>query len=95
MLWFALFAVTVFSLYFWREYSVQKRELESPTARHRAGERFIGQVLTMESGIRGGTATVQLGGRKWRVRGPELDPGSKVRITGVDGTVLLVDRLPS
>jgi hypothetical protein len=95
MLWFALFAVTVFSLYFWREYSVQKRELESPTASHRAGERFIGQVLTMESGIRGGTATVQLGGRKWRVRGPELDPGSKVRITGVDGTVLLVDRLPS
>jgi membrane protein implicated in regulation of membrane protease activity len=38
---------------------------------------------------------VQLGGRKWRVRGPELDPGSRVRITGVDGMVLLVDRLPS
>jgi membrane protein implicated in regulation of membrane protease activity len=95
MLWFVLFAVTVFSRYFWREYSVQKREHEAPTARHRSGERFIGQVLTMETGIRGGSATVQLGGRKWRVRGPELDPGSRVRITGVDGTVLLVDRLPS
>jgi len=31
--------------------------------------------------------------REWTIRGPNLPPGSKARVTGVDGTVLLVDRV--
>jgi hypothetical protein len=45
--WFLIFAATVFGLYFWREYRVQQRELQSASAPHRAGQRYIGQVLTL------------------------------------------------
>ena len=31
--------------------------------------------------------------RDWPVRGPNLPAGAKARVTGVDGTILLVDRV--
>jgi len=37
---------------------------------------------------------VKLGNRRWALRGPTVPAGSRVRVTGVDGTVLIVDRLP-
>lgn len=94
MAWFALFAVTVFGLYFWREYRVQQQELQSASAPHRAGERYIGQVLTLTDGIREGSGRMKLGQRRWVLRGPNLPAGTRVRVTGVDGSVLIVDRLP-
>jgi inner membrane protein len=94
MLWFALFAATVFALYFWREYRIQRRDLESSMAPHRVGERYIGQVLILASEIREGEGRAKLGGRRWQLRGPDVPAGGKVRVTGVDGSVLIVDRLP-
>jgi len=94
MFWFALFAATVFALYFWREHRIQQRDLQSSTAPHRVGERYIGQVLTLASGIHEGEGRAKLGGRRWNLRGPELPAGAKVRVTGVDGSILIVDRLP-
>jgi membrane protein implicated in regulation of membrane protease activity len=37
---------------------------------------------------------VKLGNRRWTLRGPNVPAGARVRVTGVDGTVLIVDRLP-
>jgi len=94
MAWFVLFACTVFGLYFWREYRVQQRDLESSTSPLRKGERYIGQVLTLTHGMRNGAGHVKLGDRRWSLRGPNVPAGARVRVTGVDGVVLIVDRLP-
>jgi len=92
--WFLVFAVTVFALYFWREYKVQQRDLQSSQAPHRIGERYIGQVMTLTEGIQDGSGKAVLGKRNWSLRGPNVPPGTRVRVTGVDGSVLIVDRLP-
>jgi membrane protein implicated in regulation of membrane protease activity len=95
MNWFVIFALTAFVLWLLREYRVERAELESPTAPHRAGERYIGQVVTLPDGIRDGAGRVKLGVRQWRLRGPNVPAGARVRVTGVDGSTLIVDRLPS
>ena len=41
MVWFVLFACTVFGLYFWREYRVQQQDLQSASSPLRTGERYI------------------------------------------------------
>jgi membrane protein implicated in regulation of membrane protease activity len=92
MTWFVVFAVTVFGLYFWREYRVQQRDLQSASAPQRTGERYIGQIVTVPDGITDGSGRIELGRRRWALRGPDVPAGSHVRITGVDGTVLIVDR---
>ena len=93
MIWFALFACSVFGLYFWRQHRRQQRELNSPLAGHRSGHSHIGQVITLEQGLVNGAGRIRLGNRDWPVRGPNLPAGAKARVTGVDGTILLVDRV--
>ncbi len=93
MTWFIAFAVLVFAAYFWLQYRDRQRDLDRPTAEHRLGARFIGQSLTLEKPIRDGSGKVRLGNRDWIVRGPNLPSGARVRVTGVDGTILLVDRV--
>ena len=92
MAWFAVFAVTVFALWFWRERRVQQRHLESASAPHRTGERYIGHVITVTSGIENGAGRIKLGLKDWSLRGPDIPAGGKARVTGVDGQVLIVDR---
>jgi len=94
MVWFVLFAGTVFGLYFWREHHIQQQDLQRAASPQRAGERYIGQVLTLTDGLNDGSGQVRLGDRRWKLRGPSLPAGTRVRVTGVDGTVLIVDRLP-
>jgi membrane protein implicated in regulation of membrane protease activity len=93
MLWFAIFATTVFACYFWIRYRQHQRELNSPLASHRSGHSHIGQVVVLEHGLQNGSGRIRLGNREWAVRGPNLPPGAKARVTGVDGTVLLIDRV--
>lgn len=93
MTWFVIFACVVFALYFWRQYRRQQREHNSPLAIHRSGHSHIGQVVVLDQGLENGVGRVRLGNREWPVRGPNLPPGAKARVTGVDGTVLLVDRV--
>ena len=95
MTWFLIFAAVVFGLYFWRQHRVRQSELNSPLAEHRLGLRYIGESLTLEQPIQNNSGRIFLGNREWRVRGPNLPVGSRVRVTGVDGSVLLVDRTGS
>jgi membrane protein implicated in regulation of membrane protease activity len=93
MTWFVIFAVTVFAVYFWRQHRAREREMNSPLASHRSGHSHIGQVVVLENGIQNGAGRLRLGNRDWTIRGPNLPAGAKARVTGVDGTVLLVDRV--
>jgi membrane protein implicated in regulation of membrane protease activity len=92
MTWFLIFATTVFAVYFWVKHRARQKELNSPLADHRLGLRHIGESLTLEQPIQNNNGRIFLGNREWPVRGPNLPVGSRVRVTGVDGTVLLVDR---
>jgi membrane protein implicated in regulation of membrane protease activity len=93
--WFLLFAATVLGAWFWREHRVRQREMQSASAPHRAGQRYIGQVLTLTESISEGAGRAKLGNRQWTLRGPNVPAGTRVRVTGVDGVVLIVDRLPA
>ena len=92
MTWFLIFAAVVIGFYFWMQYRSQQRELRSPTAAHRQGAKHIGQALVLEAPINNGSGSIRLGNRQWQVRGPNLPAGVRVRVTGVDGTILLIDR---
>lgn len=95
MTWFLIFAGVAFAWYFWREYRSRQAELNSPLADHRLGLRHIGESLVLEKPIQNNQGRILLGNREWSVRGPNLPVGSRVRVTGVDGSILLVDRTGS
>ena len=63
---------------------------DRPLLNRRAAQ-YVGQVATLAEAIENGVGRVKLGDTVWRCVGPELPAGAHVRITGVDGSTLLVE----
>mgnify|MGYP001469398565 CR=1 FL=1 len=61
-----------------------------PNLNQRAG-RLIGEVLTVTKAIEDGRGRARVGDGEWPVRGPDTAEGSKVRVIGADGGVLMVE----
>jgi membrane protein implicated in regulation of membrane protease activity len=93
MRWYLIFVGVVFGTYFWRQYRQREAERNNVFAADRLGIRHIGDVVVLDQPVQNGRGHVKLGNRQWPVRGPNLPVGAKVRVTGVDGPVLLVDRM--
>ena len=62
---------------------------DHPLLNERAAQ-LVGQSHELLDGIVNGRGSVKVGDSIWRVEGPDLPKGARVRITGADGTVLKV-----
>lgn len=63
---------------------------DRPLLNQRA-EHFIGQEAVLGQPIVGGFGRLALGDTVWRIAGPDLPMGQKVRIVGAEGNVLRVE----
>ena len=55
---------------------------------NRRGQQLVGKVATLAEPIRDGRGRVQLGDTMWRVSGPDLPAGTRVRVTAAADTDL-------
>lgn len=55
------------------------------------GARMVGEVVTVLEAIDGGEGRVKVGDGVWTARGEDAPAGARVRITGVQGGVVLVE----
>lgn len=71
---------------------LRKHPLESdqPFLNDRAAQ-FIGHSFDLDDPIVNGRGSVRSGDTIWRVEGPELPAGTRVKVVGTDGTVLKVE----
>lgn len=57
------------------------------------GARSVGETVVVTQVIEDGSGRVKLGDSEWLARGPDAEPGTKMRVAGSDGAVLLVEYL--
>jgi len=57
------------------------------------GGRLVGETVVVTQVIAGGTGRVHLGDTEWGVRGPDAEPGTRMRVSGHDGAVLIVEHI--
>jgi membrane protein implicated in regulation of membrane protease activity len=57
------------------------------------GARLIGETVVVTHAIDGGSGKVKQGDSEWLAKGPDAEPGTKMRVAGHDGVVLLVEHL--
>jgi membrane protein implicated in regulation of membrane protease activity len=65
-------------------------EVEQPHLNQR-GVQYIGSELVLVEAIEQGQGRAKLGDGVWKVEGPELPSGARVRVTGVNGAILTVE----
>lgn len=68
----------------------RERQSDQPALNRRTAA-LVGRVVTLERGIVQGRGRVQIADAYWDVTGPELPPGTPVRITGAEGMTLVVE----
>lgn len=61
---------------------------------NRRGAQSIGQTLTVVEPIVDGRGKVRLGDTLWPAQGPDCVAGTRVRVTGTAGTLLVVEPDP-
>ena len=89
---FALFALlAIASVYLGRRwYIANPMPSADPMLNDRAA-RLIGRTVTVVGAIDNGEGRVKVGDGVWSCRGPDCAEGSRVRITGADGSCLKVE----
>lgn len=60
---------------------------------NRRGARLVGQTATVVQAIEHGSGRVKLGDSEWIAQGPNVAAGERVRVSGSDGAILLVEPL--
>lgn len=58
---------------------------------NRRGEQYLNRTFTLEEPIVNGTGKVKVDDSIWKVSGEDMDAGSKIKVTGIDGTVFKVE----
>jgi membrane protein implicated in regulation of membrane protease activity len=57
------------------------------------GARLVGETVVVTHAIVGGSGRVQQGDGEWLAKGPDAEPGTRMRVSGHDGVVLIVEHL--
>ena len=59
---------------------------------NRRGSQYIGHVFNLDEAIVNGVGKVRVGDGWWRAQGPDLPAGERVKVVGVDGNMLTVEK---
>ena len=55
------------------------------------GAQMVGKISTLTDALENGTGRIKLGDTIWRVAGPDLPAGSKVKVVDIDAGTLRVE----
>ncbi|MDD2767509.1 MAG: NfeD family protein [Methylococcus sp.] len=89
-----VFSVLSMAIIFLFEIVALKKPIVSdrPLLNRRASQ-YIGRTFTLEQPIINGIGKIHIDDSVWRVHGQDCPAGNRVRISGVEGTILKVERV--
>lgn len=87
-----LFSVlSVVSILVWRKYFRTTPEQTDEPALNRRGEQYVGRVFTLSEPIVNNMGKIRVDDTTWKIRGDDCPVGTRVEVTGVDGTIFEVE----
>ncbi len=86
-----LFSIlSVVAVIAWRKYrETHPPETDQPNL-NRRGAQYVGRTFTLDRPIENGVGKVTVDDSTWRVKGPDLPAGTRVRVNAVEGVVFVV-----
>jgi hypothetical protein len=90
---FVLFGVLAIASVIGARYYFKRNPIETTDATlNKRGAQYIGRTFSLEEAIVNGIGKVRVGDSVWRAEGPDLPAGNRVKVTGVDGAALKVEK---
>ena len=88
--WLVFGVLSLVAIVLWLRWQRGRKQQSDRPYLNRRADRFTGQVAMLEEPIVDGFGRLVLDDTVWRVAGPNLPAGQRVRITGNNGAVLNV-----
>ncbi|MGE0022346.1 MAG: NfeD family protein [Hyphomicrobium sp.] len=89
---FVVFAVISVATVFWVRRFANAQGVESAEKDlNQRGAQYVGRIVVVEDDISGGRGRVRVGDTLWPASGADVPKGTRVRITGANGTVFTVE----
>lgn len=88
---FAIFAVA--SIPLWRRYAGGTEETKDQPFLNRRTDAFVGREFTLDKPIIGGNGTVRIDDTIWRLTGPDVPGGSRVKVVRAEAATLVVEAI--
>jgi membrane protein implicated in regulation of membrane protease activity len=90
---FLIFGVLAVASVVGARYYIKRNPIETADATlNRRGAQYVGRTFSLEEAIVNGIGKVRVGDTLWRAEGPDLPVGDRVKVTGVDGAALKVEK---
>jgi membrane protein implicated in regulation of membrane protease activity len=87
-----LFALVSVVAVFWvRRLSRHEQAVTDQPDLNVRGAQYIGRIVVVEDAISGGRGRVRVGDTLWPAQGSDTAKGARVKITGTNGTVFVVE----
>ena len=88
---FILFSIaSVGSILAWRAWRQAHPVITDEPTLNRRGSQYIGRVFTLDAPIINGIGKIRVDDSTWKIEGEDCEAGTRIRVTGVDGTILRV-----
>jgi inner membrane protein len=85
--------ISVVTIYVWRFFLRDRFPAPLPgRVLNRRGASYVGRSFTLKEPIVDGSGLLHVDDSRWKIEGEDLPAGTKVKVTGVDGTVLKVEK---
>ena len=83
--------LSVVAVLAWRKYREVHPPISDQPLLNQRGQQYTGRVFTLAHPIVNGVGKVEVDDSTWRVKGPDLAAGTRVRVVDVDGVVFVVE----
>jgi membrane protein implicated in regulation of membrane protease activity len=84
-------ALSIVAVLAWRRFREKQRPESDQPNLNRRGQQYVGRIFTLTQPIENGVGKVIVDDSRWRVKGPDLPTGTKIRVQGIDGTIFVVE----
>ena len=83
--------LSLVSVIAYRKYASGRTEASDRPFLNRRTSGLVGREFALHQAIDHGEGKIRVNDTLWRVRGPDLPQGTRVKVVGVDGALLLVE----
>lgn len=88
-----IFAVlSAISIYLGRKFIAGRPAPSDHPNLNQRGAGYIGQTYTLDESIRDGIGKLVIDDTSWRVHGQDMPKGTRVKVIGMDGATLIVEK---
>ena len=83
--------VSILAVVAWHQYDKKRDKTTSRPNLNKRGHQYIGRTFQLSHAIENGVGKINVDDSTWKVRGKDAPVDTKVKVTDIDGTELIVE----